>query len=101
MQVHEGRYGAFETAKDLYKTEGMLKFWRGASVLASGCIPAHAAYFSVYEFFKLKFLPKFHDQKNEIYPYAYALTGVFATLIHDFIITPFDSKLSVNKSFFN
>lgn len=92
MQVHDGRLGVLATAKDLYKTGGFSTFWRGASVLASGCVPAHAAYFSVYEFFKRKLLPKFHDEKTEIYPYAYALTGVLATSIHDFIITPFDSK---------
>ena len=92
MQVKGGRYGAIATGKDLYKNEGILKFWRGASVLASGCAPAHAAYFSVYEFFKKKLLPKFHDQKDEIYPYAYAITGVFATIVHDSIMTPFDSN---------
>ena len=92
MQVHEGRYGAIAVARDLYRTGGIMMFWRGASVLASGCIPAHAAYFSVYEFFKRKLLPKFHDQKNDVYPHAYALTGVLATFIHDFIMTPIDSK---------
>ena len=92
MQVHEGRYGVFATAKDMYKSEGMMKFWRGASVLASGCVPAHAAYFTVYEFWKRKLLPRLHDKKDEIHPHAYALTGILATLMHDFIITPFDSK---------
>jgi len=91
MQVHEGKYGAVSTAKYLYKTEGFAKFWRGASVLASGCVPAHAAYFSVYEFWKEKLLPKLHDQKNEVHPHVYALTGILATLMHDFIITPFDT----------
>lgn len=92
MQVFEGKYTAVETAQRLYNTEGFSKFWRGASVLASGCIPAHAVYFSVYEASKLKLLPKFHDQNNQVYPYAYAITGALATAMHDLILTPFDSK---------
>jgi len=92
MQVNEGRYTAMETAKRLYNAEGFSKFWRGASLLASGCVPAHALFFSVYELSKLKFLPKFHDENDKIYPYAYALTGILATSIHDFILTPFDSN---------
>ncbi len=92
MQVFKGKYTAMETARKLYKNEGILKFWRGASVLASGCIPAHALYFSVYELSKLQFLPKFHDTNNKVYPYAYALTGALATSMHDLVLTPFDSK---------
>lgn len=90
MQVSEGKYNAMETARRLYNAEGATKFWRGASFLASGCVPAHALYFSVYELSKLKFLPKLHDQNDKVYPYAYALTGVLATSIHDLVLTPFD-----------
>jgi len=98
MQVHEGKYGALSTARHLYKTGGFMNLWTGASVLASGCVPAHAVYFSVYEFWKQKLLPKLHDEKNEVHPHAYALTGILATLMHDFIITPFDSN---SNYFFN
>ena len=58
--------------------------------MASGCVPAHAAYFSIYEMSKKTFLPRFHDEKDEIYPYVYAMTGALGTIIHDLIITPFD-----------
>jgi len=91
MQVFEGRYTAVETAKRLYNADGFSKFWRGASVLASGCVPAHAMYFSVYELSKQKLLPKLHDQSDKVYPYAYALTGILATSMHDMILTPFDT----------
>jgi hypothetical protein len=30
-----------------------MQFWKGALVLSSGCGPAHAAYFSIYEFAKV------------------------------------------------
>jgi len=90
MQVNEGRFSAYQTARMLYNTEGLSKFWRGASVLASGCVPAHAAYFTVYELAKLNLLPKFHDKNDQIHPHAYALVGALATSVHDLILTPFD-----------
>ena len=31
------------TAQILYHEEGILRFWKGANVVASGCIPAHAS----------------------------------------------------------
>lgn len=55
--------------------------------MASGCIPAHAAYFSIYEAAKHKLIPK---ANSELHPYLNGLTGVFATMAHDMIITPFD-----------
>jgi solute carrier family 25 iron transporter 28/37 len=90
MQAYGGRYTALQTAQRLYKAEGLAKFWRGASILASGCVPAHAIYFSVYEASKAKLVPKFHDKNNQVHPYAYALTGALATAVHDLVLTPFD-----------
>ena len=60
--------------------------------MASGCVPAHAAYFSVYEHSKKNFLPKEHDKGESIHPHIYAMTGAMATVTHDFIITPCDGK---------
>jgi Mitochondrial carrier protein. len=96
VQVLEGKHSSWETAKILYKQEGLHKFWKGATVLMAGCIPAHAAYFSVYELAKTKFLPRFHDQNDKIYPYIYALTGALATITHDTIMSPFDSTRTGN-----
>ena len=31
------------TAKILYQHEGLFRFWKGANIVASGCIPAHAS----------------------------------------------------------
>lgn len=35
--------------KNIYKMGGLSNFYSGSSVLAMGCIPAHAIYFSIYE----------------------------------------------------
>ena len=45
----------YETTRFLYKSEGLLNMYKGISVLASGCMPAHALYFSVYELGKKYF----------------------------------------------
>lgn len=37
------------TGKYIYETGGMNKFWRGTSIMMTGCIPAHAIFFSIYE----------------------------------------------------
>ena len=56
--------------------------------MAAGSVPAHAAYFSVYEFSK----KKLGVDKSGFQFISSALTGAFATLFHDLILTPSDSK---------
>lgn len=79
--------------KNLYQKGGILSFWKGASVMASGCIPAHAAYFSIFEASKTKLIDK---SSLTIHPYLNGLTGVMATMAHDMIITPFDGNFMLN-----
>jgi hypothetical protein len=55
MQAMHRKVGLFRTSLILYKDEGFLRFWKGSSVIAQGCIPAHASYFSVYEYLKHHF----------------------------------------------
>ena len=38
----------FQIIKNIYKAGGLSNFYSGSSVLAMGCIPAHAIYFSIY-----------------------------------------------------
>jgi hypothetical protein len=64
-----------------------LRFWKGAQVIASGCVPAHASYFTVYELLKRYF--KFENQQFEIMHTA--MIGALCTFAHDFFITPSDS----------
>jgi hypothetical protein len=52
------------TATILYREEGLVRFWKGAQVIASGCVPAHASYFTAYELLKKYF--NFKNEKFEI-----------------------------------
>ena len=54
----------FDTCKYIYQVDGLKRFWRGASIIASGCIPAHAAYFSIFEASKNKVFST-AKEKNE------------------------------------
>jgi hypothetical protein len=56
-----------------------LRFWKGANVVASGCIPAHSAQFAIYEFLKEQF-----QFKNENIEMAKTLAiGASSTVAHD------------------
>jgi hypothetical protein len=56
--------------------------------MASGCVPAHACYFTVYELMK-----KHLEVKNEKYEFLHtAAIGATTTFAHDFFISPSDSK---------
>ena len=88
MQASGGNLSFYKTASILYKDEGLIRFWSGASVIASGCIPAHASYFTVYEYMK-----RYFDLKNEKYEIlSTAITGAVTTFAHDFFITPSDGN---------
>lgn len=55
MQASGRKIGFFKTGSFLYRDEGIIRFWKGAQVIASGCIPAHASYFAMYETLKKHF----------------------------------------------
>lgn len=66
--------------------ESPLGFMRGASAIASGCIPAHIALFTSYEFAKKRLLKNGGDHE----PIRAAVCGAASTLCHDVILTPMD-----------
>lgn len=84
-----------KTARILYKEEGLLRFWKGSPVMASGCIPSHASYFLAYEHLKIYF-----DFKNETFAFLTPICiGCTTTFAHDFFITPADGKFLFTTDF--
>ena len=77
-----------DVASILYREEGLFRFWKGAQVMASGCVPAHASYFLAYENLKL-YLGVDNAQLNFS---STLLIGSCTTFAHDFFITPSDGK---------
>ena len=88
MQANKQTKSIYNIVSLLYKDGWFSRFWKGSSVIAAGCIPAHAAYFSVYEYSK-----KLFGVNNSGFQFlASGLTGAFSTVFHDLIITPYDGK---------
>lgn len=59
--------------------------------MALGCVPAHACYFGIYEQLKLVF--GVDNEEHSIF--ATLAIGSTTTFVHDFFITPSDSKLFI------
>ena len=75
-------------ASILYREEGLFRFWKGAQVIASGCVPAHASYFLMYEHLK-----EFFRYENDEFNIATTMfIGSTTTFAHDFFIAPAEGK---------
>lgn len=72
--------------RNAFINEGPMRLMRGASTMFAGCIPAHAAYFSIYEWGKINFGA---DGPSHA-PIAAAASGMSAVVAHDLIMTPLD-----------
>lgn len=68
---------------NIYTHGGLRNFYSGSSVLALGCIPAHAIYFSIYE----QARQSIGTSNNQNY-YKYIFVGVTSSLFHDLVMTP-------------
>jgi len=88
MQASGSRLGMWSVFKHLIMDEGLFRFWKGAHVMASGCIPSHASYFLCYEQLK----EWFHMENEEYEVTKSMLIGSCTTFLHDFFITPADGK---------
>ncbi|KAJ1297562.1 hypothetical protein BS78_01G386200 [Paspalum vaginatum] len=66
---------------------GALALYRGLPAMALGAGPAHAVYFSVYEFAKSALTERLGPNN----PAAHAASGVLATVASDAVFTPMDT----------
>ncbi|KAL1137681.1 hypothetical protein AAG570_009377 [Ranatra chinensis] len=80
-------YGIKDVITRMVTQEGVMRPMRGMQVVVVGAGPAHALYFSCYEFLKSVFTSRMNFN-NHI---AYGSAGCIATLIHDGIMTPADA----------
>jgi len=76
-------------ANKIVRNEGFFRLWRGVSAMFAGCIPAHAAYFSVYESMKNALIINNANADAEHEPLRAAACGATASVSHDMFMTPF------------
>ncbi len=81
--------GIVDAMVQIVRNEGALRPVRGMGVVALGAGPAHALYFSCYEFIKNNFSGASKPGENSLVNGA---AGVFATLLHDAVMVPSDGK---------
>lgn len=86
-----GGEGIGQVLATMVRQEGALRPIRGMSTMVAGAGPAHALYFSCYEFLKNKMLSsrQFSSKTRPEYNVvAYGAAGGVATLLHDAIMNP-------------
>ncbi len=79
--------GIIDAFVKIVKNEGALRPVRGMGVVAFGAGPAHALYFSCYEFIKNNFSGSVKPGEN---PLVNGIAGCFATLLHVAVMVPSD-----------
>eukprot|EP01062_Namystynia_karyoxenos_P059164 TRINITY_DN50591_c0_g1_i1.p1 TRINITY_DN50591_c0_g1~~TRINITY_DN50591_c0_g1_i1.p1 ORF type:complete len:350 (+),score=94.38 TRINITY_DN50591_c0_g1_i1:83-1051(+) len=87
QSIHVGakyRYSLKRAARDILRQEGFLSLYRGLLPAVSSALPAHAAYFSVYEAAKDRLLRSYPEEVS------YMLGGAAACVAHDTCSVPFD-----------
>ncbi|MED6218210.1 hypothetical protein PIB30_024849 [Stylosanthes scabra] len=82
-------FGLRQSLASILKLEGPSSLYRGISAMALGAGPAHAVYFSVYEFCKQAFSSS-SITTNKYSSLVHAASGVCATVTSDAVFTPMD-----------
>lgn len=82
MHVHDT---IVSTMRDMVRTEGLGRPFRGVMAVVAGAGPAHALYFGAYEYSK-EAIARISD-RNQI---NYMVSAALATLVHDAISNPAD-----------
>ncbi|KAL3829042.1 hypothetical protein ACJIZ3_017844 [Penstemon smallii] len=77
--------GVKQALQSILISDGVKGLYRGIGAMGLGAGPAHAVYFSVYEFCKKNFSGG--NLNNSV---AHALSGVCATVASDAVLTPMD-----------
>jgi len=95
-----GSSSAVVVVSQLWSVHGVARFWRGVQTMFTGCVPAHGAYFTIYETAKpalsRMLTTNSHRGNNALgsgqYGGALAAGGAVAlgTVAHDVIMTPMD-----------
>jgi solute carrier family 25 iron transporter 28/37 len=73
---------------------GIFNFWRGSGVMAMGCVPAHALFFSIYEVATKKF--GLHHS-NHLHFDLHAAVGAISSAFHDLIMLPCEGRIESYK----
>ena len=92
-----GSLGMLASFEHMAAAEGGFRMWRGGQTMLTGCVPAHAAYFSIYEGCKARFNRESSGGAGAAAggeggnsAFASGAAVALATMAHDVIMTPMD-----------
>lgn len=82
--------------ESIHTSKGISRLWRGVQTMMTGCVPAHALYFSSYELIKRNLSvstvdPKTGTSSTNLDAFGATVAGVISTFFHDSIMTPMDT----------
>ena len=80
--------GIIEGLRSVARHESPRNLFRGIGFVAAGAGPAHACYYTTYETFKHQLGILRGEMDSQL---NFAISGVFATLVHDTFMTPVDA----------
>jgi len=88
--------GGLNNSTNMQKTKGYSRLWRGVQTMTTGCIPAHALYFSSYEYTKsllstTTISPTTGMSQTQLNTFGASVAGAISALCHDVIMTPMDT----------
>jgi len=87
---------AMKNIQQLKVSKGYTRLWRGVQTMTTGCIPAHALYFSSYEFTKdalstTTIHPTTGAAQTHLGTLGASAAGATSTFFHDLVMTPMDT----------
>eukprot|EP01125_Pyxidicula_operculata_P005071 TRINITY_DN1859_c0_g1_i1.p1 TRINITY_DN1859_c0_g1~~TRINITY_DN1859_c0_g1_i1.p1 ORF type:complete len:358 (-),score=74.75 TRINITY_DN1859_c0_g1_i1:320-1393(-) len=87
IQAHnQPSYGVVDACRTIFRSGGLMAFFRGVTAVALSAAPAHAIYFSSYEHIKTKLADHI-----VLAPFAFGIAGAVATILSDGVLTPMDT----------
>lgn len=81
--------GVVQIVRDVSKSQGIFRLYRGVTAVAISAIPSHAVHFGTYETVKHA-LGGNKSNDDQHHPIINATAGALATMAHDAVVTPFD-----------
>lgn len=84
-QASTQRTAFLNTFASIIRHEGVRTLFRGWTAVVMAAAPSHAMYFGAYEYSKHRLCAE-----EGLHPFKIALSGAFAAMAHDAIVTPFD-----------
>lgn len=84
--MQANRHASSQDMSRFVQKQSLRTMYRGVTAVFAGVVPAHSAYFSIYEVAK----ERFGANKRGHHPMAAAASGAVATISHDLVMTPLD-----------